>query len=1034
MKTFQFKAFLSAFFLLVSMGMYAQSVSGTVSSEDGPLPGATVVVKGTSNGTTTDFDGNFTIAADADAVLVVSFVGFATQEVAVGSQDQIAITLATDNELDEVVLTGYGQTSKRNATGAIVSIKSEDFNGGIIASPEQLIQGKTAGVQIVNSSGEPGAGVNIRIRGTSSARSGNNPLFVVDGIPLSGGATNGAMVDVGRGTNEPKNPLNFLNPNDIERIDILKDASATAIYGSRGANGVILITTKSGQGASEKFEYSSNFSFSSAADRYDLLDRDQFLDRVVALNQSATVLPAAILAEQDYGADTDWQDEVLRTSLSQNHNLTYSNSYEDGNYRASLSVDDQQGIVQNSSLTRVSARLNATHRFLNDKLRVDGHLTYSTVDNESPLISSTVGFEGDLIGAMIMANPTWNSEPGSQYSNTNLNPNSILEYYYDEEKTTRTLINLSAQYDIADNFFIKANFGFDSSEGNRRGAFSGLLNTGSGVFGNGRAYKTQDLQDNTLFELTADYTLDINNGSIDFLAGYSYQKFEGEGYGAQGTGFSTTEETEMIDVLDMGINSSLANISGQPMSFGYDSDDSIYTVINPSPSVNNFTAPNVDMRALAYNWGKSVDEIQSFFARANAIISDKYLLNASFRMDGSSKFGPDNRYGFFPAVSGAWILSEESFIPDAFSNLKLRLGYGITGNQEIPHNLYESRERYDGIGTNDGGDQISPNNPGLGVVAYANPELKWEQTSQINLGLDFGFFNDRISASAEYYKKETDDLLLQIFSAQPAPSPYVWTNLDAIVVNEGYELSLNLAIADNQTWTWDLSANVAINDNVVNGLGATVFDTGVIRGQGLTGAFAQRIAEGQPLYSFYVREFIGYDNLGNAAYNEDRQKFLDKSPLPTHVAGLSNTFTIGNWDMNVFFTGQFGHYVYNNTANGLFTAGSLKNGRNVTYDAAFSGEAGTNAPSVSTRFLESADFIRLQNASIGYNVQLKPSSVFDSMRISASGQNLLLISDYSGLDPEVDVQNAINGVPSAGLDYSTYPRARTFTFGINATF
>ncbi len=305
---------------------------------------------------------------------------------------------------------------------------------GIISSPEQLIQGKTAGVQIVNSSGEPGAGVNIRIRGTSSARSGNNPLFVVDGVPLSGGATNGAMVDVGRGTNEPKNPLNFLNPNDIERIDILKDASATAIYGSRGANGVILITTKSGQGASEKFEYSSNFSFSSAADRYDLLDRDQFLDRVVALNQSATVLPAAILAEQDYGADTNWQDEVLRTSLSQNHNLTYSNSYEGGNYRASLSVDDQNGIVKNSSLTRVSARLNATHRFLNDKLRVDGHLTYSTVDNESPLISSTVGFEGDLIGAMIMANPTWNSEPGSQYSNTNLNPNSILEYYYDEEE------------------------------------------------------------------------------------------------------------------------------------------------------------------------------------------------------------------------------------------------------------------------------------------------------------------------------------------------------------------------------------------------------------------------------------------------------------------------------------------------------------------------------------------------------------------------------------------------------------------------
>lgn len=288
MKTFQFKAILSAFLLLVSAGMYAQSVLGTVSSEDGPLPGATVVVKGTNNGTTTDFDGNFTIAADADAVLVVSFVGFTTQEVAVGGQDQINVSLVSDNELEEVVLTGYGQTSKRNATGAIVSIKSDDFNGGVIASPEQLIQGKTAGVQIVNSSGEPGAGVNIRIRGTSSARSGNNPLFVVDGVPLSGGATNGAMVDVGRGTNEPKNPLNFLNPNDIERIDILKDASATAIYGSRGANGVILITTKRGRTGETQINYSGYYGVTSVTNIPDMMNGEEFTNaRREAFRQDA---------------------------------------------------------------------------------------------------------------------------------------------------------------------------------------------------------------------------------------------------------------------------------------------------------------------------------------------------------------------------------------------------------------------------------------------------------------------------------------------------------------------------------------------------------------------------------------------------------------------------------------------------------------------------------------------------------------------------------------------------------------------------
>ncbi|MEO1627709.1 MAG: hypothetical protein AAFV25_21345 [Bacteroidota bacterium] len=401
------------------------------------------------------------------------------------------------------------------------------------------------------------------------------------------------------------------------------------------------------------------------------------------------------------------------------------------------------------------------------------------------------------------------------------------------------------------------------------------------------------------------------------------------------------------------------------------------------------------------------------------------------RADGSTRFGSDNRYGYFPSAAFKWRLIEESFVPELFSDLGLRLGYGITGNQEIPHNLYTSRQRFNDNAINNGGDQVDPG--GLDNVAFENPGLKWESTSQLNVGLDFAFLNYRLSGSLDYYYKNTNDLLIRIDAAQPAPAPFQWDNLDADVINTGVELGLNFVVVDKSNFQWDVNGNVSYNKNEVRNFKGLI-NTGDIDGQGLTGAFAQRIADGQPLFAYFLREFGGYDDNGISVYpNGDFQEFVGSSPLPTWNAGLTNTFRYGNFDLSIFFSGQFGFSIYSNTANAFFTAGSLANGRNVTADIVNNGEGNLNAPDVSTRFLEKGDFVRLQNVSLGYNVKLNSDKV-SSLRFFVTGQNLALFTGYSGQDPEVNVNKAINDVPSLGIDYTPYPRSRIFTLGANVSF
>lgn len=1030
MKKIIFRSFLCAVaFLFYSMAN-AQTVSGTVTDESGPLPGATVAVKGTSTGTTTDFDGNYTLNnVPADAVLVFSFVGYETQEIAVDGRSEINVNLATDaSELEEVVLIGYGQTTVRDATGAVASVSAEEFNKGNISSPEELIQGKTAGVQITQASGEPGAGVALRIRGTTSVRSNNNPLFVVDGVPLAGDDTAAGTGDLGFGSSSARNPLNFLNPSDIESISILKDASATAIYGSRGANGVVIVQTKSGRGMQGgKFSYDASVSLASPANEFDLLGREEFLAAIEDYGGD----PEA----QDFEADTDWQDVITRNAFSQNHALSYMYSYGTGNVRASFGYNDIEGVVENSNLERITGRVNANQRLFNDKLNLSLQATISRVNDAAAPVTNTAGSSGDLLGSAYYANPTWPATLDFSPGGGNLNPLQLLEFSSDKTQTNRALINFSADYDILPSLNAKVTLGYDKADSEKTAVVSGdITGVTNGTPGNGRGFINDLESTNTLFDFVLNYEKEFDNSNFTALLGYSYQKFDREGRNASGFGFETTNLDEMADVFRSDLDA-LTGVIDRPYNQLYYSDagffaDGLFPEIYEGAE---FTVPSsVSLQSITNGTFNNYDELQSFFTRLNYSLLDKYLFTFTLRADGSSRFGPENRYGYFPSGAFAWKIENEDFSPEFFSTLKLRIGYGITGNQEgLGYGNFTIRRIINGYGIDNGGNITGG---GLGTAGFANPNLKWEETAQANIGLDFGFLNDRLSGSLDFYHKDTQDLLLLAQNAQPSPAPQSFRNIDGSVINKGVEFALDYDLFDDADFFWNVGFNIAYNDNELQDFDGLI-ETAQISGQGLTGAFAQLLAEGRPLFSYYLREFAGFDENGLSIYpNGDEQMFVGKSALPTTNLGINTRAEYKNWDASLFFAGQFGHYIYNNTANAFFTAGSIASGRNVTQDVLTNGESPANAPDVSTRFLEKGDFLRLQNAGIGYTFSLSEDSFLQNLRLYVNGQNLFVITDYSGLDPEVNTQTPLNGLPTAGIDYTAYPRPRTFTFGFNANF
>lgn len=968
----------------LELGQQTKDVSGKVKMANGELvPGATVVIKGTTNGAITDLDGHFTLSdLKVGDVIVVSFVGMVTQEIVYNGQTELNVSLEEETVgIEEIVAVGYGTTSVKDVTGAVSRVSADDFNKGMVASPEQLIQGRSAGVQITSSSGEPGAAMNINIRGTSSVRSGNNPLFVVDGVPLSGDDVSPGGEDVSFGGSTARNPLNFLNPDDIKDITILKDASATAIYGSRGANGVVIITTKSGTGANAGIDYSSSVGISSITKTYDVLGAQAYLDAIEGYGGNSSAL--------DGGTNTDWQDEIFRTGVSQNHNISFGNRNDRGDYRVSISYMDQNGIVKESSLVRKTVRVNGNRKFFDDRLKLESQFTISDVEDNGVPIGNSPNHYGDLIASALYMNPTQPVMIDGAYNQSSydqLNPVAMLAYSKDITSTLRSLASLSAELKLTQDLSIKTIYGNDFSKSDRKYAYSPELYA-QYIYENGKAGISTISRRNDLWENYLTFNKELENAKWNALLGYSYQAFK------------------------------LETSSMQAAKFRFD---------DVNLMMNNIAAGE----SIVGNTSSQKDELQSFFARVNYVYKEKLLLTATMRADGSTKFGENNKYGYFPSMAFGYRLSEEDFIPETFSNLKLRLGWGITGNQEIPHNLYSQRQRYNSSSI-DGDGEITVGT--IYNVTFANPDLKWETTSQLNAGIDFGFLGNALSGSIDFYRKKTTDLLLRLSSAQPAPQSYYWTNMDGNIFNTGVEFALSADVIAKSDFNWTASTNLSYNKNIVKDL-STNIETGVLDGQGLSGVTIQRITNDQPMYTYYIREFQGFDESGISIYDGDYPQYTGESPIPKVTAGLTNTFSYKNFDLNIYLNGQFGHKLYSNTANAFFYAGNLANGRNVTKDVVTNGESPLNTADPSTRFLESGSFVRLQDVSLGYNVPLKTGSIFKSLRVYLTGQNLAVFTNYSGQDPEVNVNKGSNGVPSLGIDYTTYPRARTILMGLKVKF
>lgn len=957
-----------------------ETITGKVISSSGePLIGATIIVKGTSIGTQSDIDGNFTLENVGESeVLEVSYIGFVSKTIPLNGRKYIEIILDTDAKvMDEVVVIGYTSVAKKDVTGAVASLSNENFNKGIVSSPEQLIQGKLPGVQVTTDGGEPGGGVNVNIRGAATIASNSNPLYVVNGIPLNGVAVSPVGVNIGTNDNglgnaSARNPLTFLNPNDIQTIDILKDASATAIYGSRGANGVVIITTKKGRSASEGIEVSTFAGVSTVTNTLDVLSAEEY---------------AAVLPGNDEGARNDYQDLIFRPALSVGHNLSYGGKTADGNstFQVSGGYNRQDGVVEASGQTRYMGSFNSSSTLLNDKLKLNMFAVGANILDDNPQISNDAGAFGDLLSTAWRVNPTRplyqaDGVTYNQPSDSELNPAAVLGLSTDKTNTIRVLSGINATFSVLKNLDYKFNMGANISTSKRRSALSRDLNR-IRVADLGIATFSDVQTTDKVIEHTLNYKKNIGDNNLNVLVGYSWQSFQNRGSVLQATGFNTSD-------LDMMIN----NVESA-----------------------NFTVPNSGV-AGSYS---EIDELQSFFGRVNYSINSKYIFTGTLRADGSSKFGENNRYGYFPSAAFAWRLSNEDFIGDVFYDLKLRMGYGITGNQEFPGGSQLNLRRFQ--------------NPNAILTAprFANPNLKWEESRQFNVGIDYAVLEGKVRGTVDVYSKNTTDLLIPLPSPAPAPSAIFFGNLDANIKNTGVEFGISADLVNRPNFNWTPTLNIAFNDNVIENMDDFIL-TGAISGPGLTGATAQAITGGQPLFSYYMEEFTGFDDDGNSIVAEGGASFVGKSPLPKYNYGISNSLQFGNLDLNVFIMGQGGHYIYNNNGNAFFYKAALEtSGLNVTEEVADNSESAGNGNGVSTRWLEKGDFLRLQNATLGYNINTGNNKYINSLRLTLTGQNLLTITGYSGQDPEVNVDKSIGGIPSRGIDYTAYPRAKTVTLGLS---
>ncbi|MFY0715244.1 TonB-dependent receptor [Seonamhaeicola sp. NFXS20] len=966
-----------------------KTIRGIIVDESGvPLPGATIVLKGTTNGVSTNFDGEFSIEAELGETLKISFLGYETKEVLIDS-DYISITLKTNNSLlDEVLIVGYGKQSKKDLTGAVSQLSENNFKKGVNVSPDNLLQGKVAGVRIVQSSGEPGAGVDVSIRGIGSIRSGSTPLFVVDGIPLSNSNVSSASPNFGLGNSSAKNPLNFLNTSDIESITVLKDASAAAIYGARGSNGVVIITTKQGKTGDASITMDSYLSIANVIKKMDVLSASEYRDAITDDNY-------------DHGGNTDWQNEIFREAITQNHNFSFAKKTDSGNYYASLSFMDQEGIVESSGFKRTTARLNAEESFLDNKrLNVKINLTASQIDETGVPNGANAGSDGQLIVHALMANPTQPvfTEDGD-YTNFNLNQNYnpmyLLHVYDDQTKTLRVLGNIETTFRIIDGLDYKFNYGIDRSVSERNSTiypnFTDRTPDG--------AYSQSNLESqSSLMEHYLTYRFGIDKNNFEVLGGFSYQKFD-----FSGTSFSLTG----IDEMGTGV--------APKYDPGYSGEQS---------GVSGYAQEN---------------ELQSYFGRLNYNFDNKYLLTASLRADGSTRFGENNKYGYFPSFALGWNLDQEDFISniETINQLKFRLSWGQTGNQEVQNKITQASYSQSASGGYYLYDDYNLIN-GIVVNRTANPDLKWEVVTQLNIGTDFSLWNNKLYGSIDYYNKTTTDAILNIPSEPLSPTSTVWKNIDGEIVNKGFEFTLGTQLVSTDDFSWTLDVNGATLNNKIKNLPVSELYSGSVAGPGLSGVAANIYKSGYEAGSFFMLKHLGFDENGNDIFedfndddvinSDDRQIF--EGALPNFTFGINSSISYKNWDFSLAFIGQTGGLLVNNT-NLALNINNIASDRNVLSDYYYAGASSTNTPQLSTLYMEKSDFIRLNNARIGYTLKTENLNIswLKGLNLYVSGQNLFTITNYSGFDPLVNSPRSTDGNQSIGIDYTTYPSSRSYMIG-----
>jgi len=980
-----------ALFLLCSTAMLAQNkVTGTVLDAAGePLIGVSVLEAGTNNGVVTDVNGKFTLSVKSGAKLNVSYVGYTSQTV--NARNGMSVTLQEDNKLlNEVVVVGYGTMRRKDVTSSITTVRSEDLNKGVFSDPASMLQGKVAGL-VVTTNGDPNGGPSITLRGASSLREGAamQPYYVIDGIP---------GVDI-----------SMVAPDDIESIDVLRDATATAIYGSKAANGVIIITTKSG-GKSERTNVSYNgyVAFDKIAKTLDMASADDIRNYVKANNIEGY--------GYDNGANTDWQKEVLRTGVSHNHNLSINGGNAKTKYMASLNFTNRQGVIDGSSMKRLNVRSLMSSKVFKD------HLEFSVGVNA--MYGKHVGVKMDKEGASVLdamnyfhpsnpirdANGEWSKGSGSK----NYNPLSLIAEDTSETIWKRIQVIGKATVHIIEGLDWNTNYSFN----NRQSTYSGYDTHNSQLEGvaalYGRASRNTYFGEDHTFETYVNFDRTFNKvHKLALMAGYSWEERKSN------DGFGLTVHNFFDDYLKWNQLTYAGTIDGMP--------------------------------AVESGTKETVRNI-SFYGRASYSFNSRYMVQATIRRDGSSVFGKDNRWGTFPSISAAWNITEEPFMQNqkAFSNLKLRAGYGVSGNA-LGFGAYSSVATYGATGSTFTyqGNQWAI----LGATKLANPDLKWESTGMFNIGIDYGFWGNRINGSIEYYSKKTKDL---IWNYPVSTVIYPFDNIAANVgeiTNKGIEFTINIDAVRTKDFNWMTTLNLAHNSNKVVKLSNEKYQTAtfpqgdpMVAGVSANG-YTQRVMEGQPLGTFYLYEFAGYDKDGLAAYYvrdengnktgettsapEYKDRYIAGNAQPKLNFGWNNTFSFGNWNASLFFTGVLGNKIYNGTrahynARDFFTGGKNVLKEYVT-DRPYSDKT-NNIPS--DRYLEKGDYLRLQTLSIGYTFK-KLGDLLQSLQLYATCNNVFTITGYKGLDPEVNM-----GGISPGVDYrwSNYPHTRTFMFGAKINF